>query len=131
MRSLGSASALYEWLAERADGLAAAGARRFGFAGRPIALTVYGDRWPDYLDRALEPDETADEPAFFSVELLDGAACGVPRPPLGAQPSDFGLGRRMPGWSTQAGCAFYMRSEEGVAVADWSARRAIDPAALA
>ena len=61
---------------------------------------------------------------YLEIHIIDGAECGVALPRLGWGPSDFGLKRRVPGWSNATKTTYLLRTERGVAVADWREQRA-------
>lgn len=72
---------------------------------------------------ALRPARPAAAPAL-TITVIDGAACGLPRPRLAWQAADFGPKRQVPGWSDAGFTTYLLRSEDGLAVADWPRREA-------
>ena len=79
------------------------------------AATAYGD--------ALLPSRPGVTPAL-TIIVMDGAACALPRPQLAWRLADFGPKRIVPGWSDATLTTYLLRSEDGVAVADWHQRQA-------
>jgi hypothetical protein len=60
----------------------------------------------------------------FAIEVIDGKHCGVTRPRLEWRVPDFGPKRLVPGWSDNERTTYFLRGEDGVAVADWKSRHA-------
>jgi hypothetical protein len=60
----------------------------------------------------------------FTIHVIDGQACALPRPRLAWTRDDFGPKRVVPGWSTADRTVYLLRAECGVAVADWHTRQA-------
>ena len=94
---------------------------RFG-KGR-IDLAFYGSHLAEIYHRALLGSQDEYPPRLLDVCIFDGAEV-LPLPKLGWQVRDFGLKRRVPGWSNEDRSVYLLRSEKGVAVADWRHRRA-------
>jgi hypothetical protein len=97
-----------------------------------IHLTLHGRiNKPDFFD-ALPLVQTAsseEKPhstrrVDFVINIIDGTCCGVKRPRLKWCVRDFGYKRRVPGWSDSERTTYFLRSECGVAVADWRSNRA-------
>lgn len=94
------------------------------FGPQVVRIVVHADQEADALLRALRQAPKAVEPApILTVHLVDGQVCGVPRPRLAWTAADFGLKRRVPGWSDDELEVFLLRSERGFGVVDW--RRAV------
>ena len=72
---------------------------------------------------ALLPADAA-APVAFTIHVIDGAACKVERPRLSWTAADFGEKRVVPGWSDGDRTTYFLRGEDGFAVADWVTRRA-------
>jgi hypothetical protein len=66
----------------------------------------------------------ASGPAAFTVHVIDGAACKVERPRLSWAAADFGDKRVVPGWSDGDRTTYFLRGEDGFAIADWATQRA-------
>jgi hypothetical protein len=96
-------------------------AARFG-SGR-VNLAFYGTHLAEIYQRALLETRGGHAPRFLDICIIDGAET-LPLPKLGWQVRDFGLKRRVPGWSNEDRSVYLLRSERGVAVADWNRRRA-------
>jgi hypothetical protein len=75
--------------------------------------------------QALRPARSRARPLALTLDVIDGAGCGIPRPRLAWQVADFGPKHIVPGWSDEGRTTYLLRSENGVAVADWSDRRAV------
>jgi hypothetical protein len=59
----------------------------------------------------------------LAINVIDNAHCGVPRPRLRWRASDFGFKHLVPGWSNTDRTTYFLRSECGLAIADWRAAR--------
>lgn len=96
---------------------------RFGSSG--LRLNLHGNGLAEIYRPALP---TASESEFgepdFHIDVFDGSECGLPLPRLGWNRIDFGLKRRVPGWSDKDRTTYILRTERGVAIADWRARHA-------
>jgi hypothetical protein len=90
-----------------------------------IRVSFHGFTAGTAYGHALRPPSRPARPPALAIHVLDGAACGLPRPRLAWQPADFGPKQLVPGWSDRARTTYLLRSEGGVAVADWSERLAV------
>ena len=98
-----------------------------------VRLTLHGaiDK-PDILDALppvrsdgrLEEAPSRERHVDFAIDVIDSAHCGVTRPQLRWRASDFGFKRLVPGWSDKERTTYFLRSESGLAVADWKSDRA-------
>lgn len=122
---LPSAAALFDALG---SGLARRGGgfltTRRRFEDTVLELQFHGFEPSDVYGEVLRP-ESGDETRTFAIDVIDGAACAVPRPRLAWTAADFGLKRTVPGWSDQHRTTYLLRTEGGVAVVDWQRCRAI------
>ena len=97
-----------------------------------IQLTLHGADEADIFDafplvrRARSSKEATGSAKCvdFAINVIDGGRCGVKRPRLKWRASDFGLKRLVPGWSDTERTTYFLRSERGLAVADWRSRHA-------
>jgi hypothetical protein len=90
-----------------------------------IEVSFHGfTAWSAY-GPALRPPSSPGRPPVLAIHVLDGAACGLPRPRLAWKPADFGPKQLVPGWSDRVHTTYLLRSEGGVAIADWSERLAV------
>jgi hypothetical protein len=122
--SLDSGEALWDFFENwrQCSGMATATyAAKFGH-GR-VDLAFYGTHLPEIYRRPLVEARDGDTPPLLDIRIIDGAET-LPLPKLGWQVRDFGLKRRVPGWSKESRSVYLLRSERGVAIADWSRRRA-------
>ncbi len=118
---IGSASDLFSYLAGGIEA-STCGVHKCacGFARSRIDISLHTNRSPVRYARALPPPRTPDAPKALSIHVIDGEGCGVARPRLAWQVSDFGLKRVVPGWSDAARTVFFLRAQQGVAVVDWA-----------
>jgi hypothetical protein len=80
--------------------------------------------FPPVRPGALSKQASRAQSVDFAIEVIDGARCGVKRPGLKWRASDFGLKRIVPAWSNNKRTTYFLRSECGLAVADWRAGHA-------
>lgn len=134
-RMIGSSGALFEHLAEAVRGLDPSDAAGCVAALGPmtIRLTLHGavdeafffDAFPSVLTGVSAMESSDGAPgAPFAIDVVDGARCGVARPRLAWEAADFGFKRVVPGWSDDDRTTYFLRGEDGVAVADWQSGRA-------
>jgi hypothetical protein len=90
-----------------------------------IKVSFHGFTARSAYGHALRPPSSPSRPSVLAIHVLDGAACGLPRPKLAWQPADFGPKQIVPGWSDRDHTTYLLRSEGGVAIADWTERRAV------
>ena len=94
----------------------------------PSVLTVHfhGFADEDAYGHALQPATAATaEASPFAIHVIDGAACGLPRPRLAWKPSDFGRKRTVRGWSDSRRTTYLLPEERGLAIADWCVGQAM------
>ena len=58
---------------------------------------------------ALRPGRSRGRPPALTIDILDGAACGLPRPKLAWQVADFGPKQIVPGWSDPDRTTYLLR----------------------
>ncbi len=121
-----AATATYftQFLAER--DVAASHIHQVQFGPSVIAVHFHGFADEGAYGRALQPATTAPaDPGSFTIHVIEGASCGLPRPRLAWKRSDFGNKRTVHGWSDDRRTTYLLREEHGLAIADWCSRQAI------
>ena len=117
---------LEHWQHRLADpGLPPARIQEAAFGPFTIEAGFHGFTAGSAYGHALRPARARGQPPALAIHVLDGAACGLPRPRLAWGPADFGPKRIVPGWSDRTRTTYLLRSEGGVAIADWTERRAV------
>ncbi|MBZ9796269.1 hypothetical protein [Mesorhizobium sp. ES1-4] len=92
--------------------------------GRTTVMTMFhGFTAEAAYAEALRPADASGS-AAFTIHVIDGAACGLQRPRLSWTAADFGEKRVVPAWSDADTTTYFLRGEDGFAVADWTTRRA-------
>jgi hypothetical protein len=89
-----------------------------------VALNFHGFAPETRYGRALKSARRVAGGPDFTIDVIDGAACGLPLK-LAWQPADFGRKRTVPGWSDRDCTTYLLPEERGVAVAEWTRRRAV------
>jgi hypothetical protein len=96
-----------------------------GFDANQVELVLHGTSLRDIYAAALPTKPTLDSQSKrLEIHVIDGAESDLPLPRLGWSTSDFGPKRRVPGWCDAAKTTYVLRTEKGIAVADWAAQRA-------
>jgi hypothetical protein len=95
--------------------------RFHGVADAPEIFNAFPSARSGFRSEQAPGEERCDD---FVINVIDGARCEVARPRLKWRASDFGFKRLVPGWSDKERTTYFLRSESGLAVADWKAHRA-------
>jgi hypothetical protein len=88
-----------------------------------VELVLHGVGLRDVYAAALPAGPTP-AASRMEIHIVDGAECGLHLPRLGWSTSDFSPKRRVPGWSDATRTTYLLRTEQGIAIADWSAQTA-------
>jgi hypothetical protein len=99
--------------------------QRVQFGPFVITLNFHGFTADTRYGRALKPARLPQGEPDFTIDVIDGAACGLPQLKLAWHPADFGRKRTVPGWSDGDRTTYLLPEERGVAVAEWARHRAV------
>jgi hypothetical protein len=94
------------------------------FGSFVIAVNFHGFTPETSYGRALKFARPPQGQPDFTIDVIDGAACGLPQLRLAWQAADFGRKRTVPGWSDGDHTTYLLPEERGVAIADWARHRA-------
>jgi hypothetical protein len=120
------AALLAEWYGYLAHpGLPAPRVHEAAFGPFTVEARFYGFTSESAYGHALRPSRSRGQPPALTIDILAGAACGIPRPRLAWRLADFGPKQIVPGWSDRDCTTYLLRSEGGVAIASWADRRAV------
>jgi hypothetical protein len=89
-----------------------------------VAVNFHGFTPETSYGQALKPASNPRSEPDFTIDVIDGAACGLPQLRLAWQAADFGRKRTVPGWSDRDHTTYLLPEERGVAIADWTRQRA-------
>lgn len=97
--------------------------KKMMFGAATVRAVFHGFEEKAAYHGALRSADGSD-PVAFTIHVFDGDACELQRPGLSWTATDFGQKRVVPGWSDSDRTTYFLRGEDGFAVADWVARRA-------
>ena len=118
----GIADHLYAFLSD--FGTTARQSQLVQFGPFVVAVNFHGFTPATSYGRALKPASNPQGKPDFTIDVIDGAACGLPELRLAWQAADFGRKRTVPGWSDSDHTTYLLPEERGVAIADWTRQRA-------